>query len=188
MEDLIKKSINDHKGTLAFLEENVGLVKEMAMLFISTIKSGGKVLFFGNGGSAADSQHLAAELVGRFKKNRPALASIALTTDTSILTAIGNDFGFDAIFERQIEALGKEGDLAVGLSTSGNSLNVIKAFNIAKEKKIRTISFLGNSGGKIKDITDISLVVPSADTARIQEIHSLTGHIICELVENELFS
>lgn len=188
MENLIKKAIDDHKKNLTFLEDNIELIKEIALLFISTINSGGKILFFGNGGSAADSQHLAAELVGRFKKDRAALPSIALTTDTSILTALGNDFGFDSIFERQIQALGKAGDLAVGLSTSGNSPNLIKAFNAAKEKNIKTLSFLGNNGGKIKDICGTSIIVPSSDTARIQEIHSLIGHIICELVENELFS
>lgn len=133
--------------------------------------------------SAANSQHFAAEIVGRFKLERKGLPAIALTTDISILTAIGNDYGFDRIFERQVEALGKEGDVLAGISTSGNSENVIKAANKAKEMGIYTIGLLGKGGGKLKDIVDLALVVPSNDTARIQECHLTIYHVICEEVE-----
>ncbi|AAB99342.1 phosphoheptose isomerase (gmhA) [Methanocaldococcus jannaschii DSM 2661] len=136
--------------------------------------------------SAANSQHFAAEIVGRFKLERKGLPAIALTTDISILTAIGNDYGFDRIFERQVEALGKEGDVLAGISTSGNSENVIKAANKAKEMGIYTIGLLGKGGGKLKDIVDLALVVPSNDTARIQECHLTIYHVICEEVEKKL--
>jgi len=152
------------------------------------LERGNKILICGNGGSAADSQHFAAELVGRFKLERKGLPAIALTTDTSILTAIGNDYGFDQIFERQVEALGKEGDILVGISTSGNSENVIRAVKKAKEIGIYTIGLLGKSGGKLKDLVDLSLVVPSNNTPRIQECHVLIYHIVCEEVEKRLLN
>ena len=147
------------------------------------LKSGKKVLLMGNGGSAADAQHIAGELVGRFKKERKAIPAIALSTDTSILTAIGNDYGFERVFERQIEALGEKGDVVIGISTSGNSENVYRAMRLAKENGLKTIGLLGNDGGRIKDFSDVTLTVPSKNTPRIQESHITIGHIICEGVE-----
>ena len=143
-------------------------------------------MFCGNGGSAADSQHLSAELVGRYMKNRKPLASVALTTDTSVITAISNDFSFDDIFSRQIEALGNMGDVLVGISTSGNSENVIRAFEVAKQKGIKTIGLLGKGGGKSSAIVNKSLIVSSESTARVQEMHILIGHILCDLIEEGL--
>ncbi len=172
---------------LKFIEENEEKLKKAIDVIYNALKNGNKILICGNGGSAADSQHFAAEIVGRFKLERKGMPAIALTTDTSILTAIGNDYGFDRIFERQVEALGKEGDVLVGISTSGNSENVIKAVNKAKEMGIYTIGLLGKSGGKLKDIVDLALIVPSNDTARIQECHLTIYHVICEEVEKRLF-
>ncbi len=172
---------------LKFIEENEEKLKKAIDVIYNALKNGNKILICGNGGSAADSQHFAAEIVGRFKLERKGMPAIALTTDTSILTAIGNDYGFDRIFERQVEALGKEGDVLVGISTSGNSENVIKAVNKAKEMGIYTIGLLGKSGGKLKDIVDLALIVPSNDTARIQECHLTIYHVICEEVEERLF-
>ncbi len=140
----------------------------------------------GNGGRAADAQHIAAELMGRFKKERKALPAIALTVDTSALTAIGNDYGFDTVFSRQIEGLARKGDVVLGFSTSGNSENVIRAFKIANELGAVTIGLLGNEGGRAKDNVRLSIIVPSDDTARIQEVHITIGHIICEILDEEL--
>jgi D-sedoheptulose 7-phosphate isomerase len=139
----------------------------------------------GNGGSAADSQHLAAEIVGRFKKERMGMASIALTTDSSIITSIGNDYGFEAIFSRQVEAIGNLGDILVGITTTGNSGNVVAAINAGKKMGLVTVGLLGNDGGKLKSLCDHSIIVPSNDTARIQESHILIGHILCEFIEVE---
>ena len=186
MDKIINDSIASHKEALQFLEDNSQKLKDIAELFIQAIKNKGKILFFGNGGSAADAQHLAAEYVGRFKLERSAMAAIALTTDTSILTAVGNDYGFDEIFTRQIEALASKNDVAVGISTSGKSNNVKKALDKAKDLGLKTVGFLGRDGGDLKDIVDIELTVPSFDTPRIQEIHALAGHIICEIVEKSL--
>lgn len=171
---------------LKFIEENEGKLKKAIEIILETLKNGNKILICGNGGSAADSQHFAAEIVGRFKLERRGLPAIALTTDTSILTAIGNDYGFEKIFERQVEALGEEGDVLIGISTSGNSENVIRAVNKAKEMGIYTIGLLGKGGGKLKDIVDLALIVPSNDTARIQECHLTIYHVICEEVEKRL--
>ena len=143
-------------------------------------------ILMGNGGSAADSQHIAAELVGRFKKERRAIPAIALTVDTSSLTALGNDYGFDSIFERQVEAHARENDAVVGISTSGNSENVVRALKKANEIGAETIGLVGNNGGKIKEVANLSIIVPSNDTARIQEVHITIGHIICELIEEDL--
>ncbi len=151
------------------------------------LKSGKKILLMGNGGSAADAQHIAAELVSRFKKERKAIPAISLSTDTSILTAIGNDYGFEKVFERQIEALGEKGDVVIGISTSGNSENVYRAMKLSKEMGLTTIGLLGNNGGKIKELSDISLIVPSKNTPRIQETHITIGHIICEGVERKVY-
>ncbi|GAB4299670.1 MAG: D-sedoheptulose 7-phosphate isomerase [Desulfuromonadia bacterium] len=144
------------------------------------------LLVFGNGGSAADAQHFAAEIVGRFKRERSAWPAIALTTDSSILTAIGNDYGFDRVFSRQVEALGRPGDLVVGISTSGNSENVRQGLVVAREIGCRTAALLGRDGGVIRDLVDIPIVIPSHDTPRIQEAHSLIIHIVCDLVEEAL--
>jgi D-sedoheptulose 7-phosphate isomerase len=150
-------------------------------------KSGNKVLFCGNGGSAADAQHLAAEFSGRFYKDRKALPSEALHCNTSYVTAVANDYSYDVIYSRIIEGTGEKGDVLVGLSTSGNSKNIIKAFETAREKKITTIGFTGESGGKMRELSDFLFNVPSKDTPRIQESHILIGHIICQLVEEKLF-
>ena len=175
-EKLVHKVMGS-KRLLKAIEEAVGLVS-------LTLASGGKVMFCGNGGSAADAQHWAAEIVGRFQKERPGMAALALTTDTSILTAIGNDYGYDRIFARQVEGLGREGDVLVGISTSGNSGNVLAAIETARAKGIRVIGFTAKGGGKMADLCDVLLDVPSVNTARAQEIHEIMGHIICELVED----
>lgn len=149
--------------------------------------AGGKLLIFGNGGSAADAQHLSAEFVGRFVLERRALPAIALTTDSSILTAVGNDYGFDRVFSRQIEALGQAGDVAIGISTSGNSPNVIAALKQARRQNLKTIGLAGKDGGLLRLNCDIPLVVASSNTARVQECHITIGHVLCELVETDLF-
>jgi len=152
---------------------------------IESIKKGGKVILFGNGGSASDSQHIAAELVGRFRKERSALAAIALTTNTSILTSLANDYSYEIVFSRQIEALGQKNDIAIGISTSGKAKNVAAGIKQAKKMGIKTIALTGGDGGELAKLADISLIVPSLVTARIQEAHITLGHIICELVEQE---
>jgi D-sedoheptulose 7-phosphate isomerase len=161
-------------------------VANAAEIVVKSLKSGGKIIWCGNGGSAADSQHLAAELVGRFAVNRQALASIALTTDTSIITALGNDFGFETIFSRQIEALGKKGDVLIGISTSGNSANVIEAINAAKKIGITTIGFTGIKKSKMDEIVDLCIKVPSETTSHIQTVHITIGQIICGVAENAI--
>jgi len=151
------------------------------------LRNGHKVLFFGNGGSAADAQHLAAELVGRFGPHRSPLPAISLATDTSVLTAVGNDYGYDKVFARQIEALGQSGDIAIAISTSGNSPSVLAAIDVARSKGLFTIGFTGETGGKMKDRVEVLFRVPSRETPRIQETHVMLGHILCELVDRELF-
>jgi len=182
---IIEEAIKKHKEVLSSLERQIPKIEKIASLCISSLKKGGKIIFCGNGGSAADSQHLAAELVGRFLKEKKPLASLALSVNTSILTAVGNDYGFEKIFSKQIEALGKSRDLLIAISTSGNSKNVVEAVKKAKEKGIKTIGFLGKDGGKLKKIVDIPLIVKSNNTARIQEMHILIGHILCEIIEEE---
>jgi D-sedoheptulose 7-phosphate isomerase len=152
----------------------------------ASIRAGGKIMFFGNGGSAADAQHLATELTVRYKTDRAPIAAIALTTDTSALTAIGNDFGFEHLFARQVAALGKKGDIAIGISTSGNSKNVIHAFTEAKKTGITTVGFTGKTGGSLSPLCDILLNVPSATTARIQEMHIMLGQMLCGALEIKL--
>lgn len=163
------------------------LVAEAAQQIVGSLRAGGKVLFMGNGGSAADAQHLAAEFVGRYLKERRALPALALSVNSSAVTAIGNDYGFDQVFARQLEALGKEGDVVVGISTSGNSRNVIQALEVAKSKSIYSVALTGESGGLMRKIADCAICMPSDKTPRIQECHILTGHIICEIVEIALF-
>ena len=159
----------------------------VALRIVESLRAGGKVIFFGNGGSAADAQHLTAEFTGRYLKERRALAALALSTNSSSVTAIGNDYGFDLVFARQLEALGKEGDIAIGISTSGNSRNVIRAFEVAKANSIYTVALTGASGGAMKKVADRTICVPTQETPRIQECHILAGHIICEIVELALF-
>ena len=168
------------------LKNYLPLIEKIAFKISECLRQGGKLLFMGNGGSASDSQHLAAEFVGRYEKERRALAAIALTTDTSILTAVGNDYGFERIFERQVEALGKKGDVLFAISTSGNSKNVLKAVHKAKEMGLVTIGFTGGAGGELKSLTDLALVIPSKKTSRIQESHIMIGHILCECVDELL--
>lgn len=159
---------------------------EVAKVASSTIKAGHKIMLCGNGGSAADSQHIAAELIGRFEKERRSMAAVALTTDTSALTAIGNDYGYDQVFARQVEGLGRSGDLLIGISTSGNSKNVVKAMEVAQSKGIRTVALVGDKPeGAMQAIADYVLAAPSTNTARIQECHILIMHTLCQLVESE---
>jgi len=167
----------------AFFEQEMDHLLTQADDMAERLRRGGRVLICGNGGSAADAQHLAAELSGRFVKERRALAGIALTTDTSALTAIGNDYGFDQVFSRQVEAIGRPGDLLIGISTSGNSPNIIRAAASAKELGVRTLGLLGRDGGRLVSLMDDSLVVPSTVTARIQEIHQMIYHFWCEALD-----
>ncbi len=162
-------------------------VVKVADTMTKCLRSGNKILFFGNGGSAADAQHLAAELSGRFLKERKSLSGWALTTNSSVLTAIGNDYSFDEVFARQVQGIGTPGDLAFGLSTSGNSPNVLRALDVAREKKLVTVGLTGRLGGKLPSAVDHCICIPSDQTPRIQEAHILTGHILCELIEETLF-
>lgn len=168
------------------IKANLELIVKVAGLMADCIKSGNKILIFGNGGSAADAQHIAAEFVNRFQIERPPLAAIALTTDTSIITSVGNDYHFDEIFSKQVSALGNKGDIAWGISTSGNSKNVVKAMEIAKEKELILVGMAGK-GGKLAELSELTFKVNSDTTARIQETHITIGHILCELVDNILF-
>ncbi|HEV8046706.1 MAG TPA: D-sedoheptulose 7-phosphate isomerase [Terriglobales bacterium] len=186
LRDRIGRSI-ELKEALLKDEHFQELVVQVAMQIVKSLERGGKVFFFGNGGSAADAQHLAAEFTGRFLKERRALPALALSVNSSSLTAIGNDYGFDIVFARQLEALGREGDVAVGISTSGNSPNVIRALETANSKSIFSVALTGKSGGTLKNIADCTICIPSEETPRIQECHILTGHLICEIVEEVLF-
>lgn len=167
------------------IDEQMPLLNEIMHVLLQALQAGKKIILFGNGGSAADSQHIAAELVSKFRRDRRALPAIALTTDTSILTSIGNDYSFADVFSRQIEAFGQKGDVAIGISTSGNSPNVLKAIQFAKEQGLTTIGFSGADGGELKDCTDICFRVPSQSTPRIQEVHITVAHALCELIEQE---
>jgi D-sedoheptulose 7-phosphate isomerase len=171
----------------AFFDSHADRVARAADILIAAIQGGGKVLIFGNGGSAADAQHIAAELVNRLNYDRPPIAAIALTTDTSILTSVGNDLTFDELFERQLRALGRPGDVALAISTSGNSSNVLRAVGAARELRLKTIALAGRSGGQLADMVDLALVVDAESTQRIQETHITIGHILCELIEEALF-
>ena len=183
----IKSSV-ELKQKLLESQDVLSAIEAAANTIISAFRNKKKLLIAGNGGSAADAQHLAAEFVNRFGFDRPGLPAIALTTDTSILTAVGNDSSFDRVFARQIEALGTPGDVFMGISTSGASHNLMEALNACKKHKIVTIGLTGIYGGHMKDLCDICIKVPSGETPRIQEVHILAGHIICNLVEEELFS
>lgn len=168
------------------LRTNLDKIKEIATIIVNCLRKNGKVILFGNGGSASDSQHIAAELIGRFRKNRNALPAIALTSNTSILTALANDYGFTEIFKKQIEALGNKNDVVIGISTSGRTENVILGIKQAKKMGLKTVALTGKDGGKLANLADVSLMVPSSVTARIQEAHITIGHIVCELVEEAL--
>ena len=188
MENIILKRFKESGDVKTrFLKENLPKLLEVIKLISHAFEAGNKLFFFGNGGSAADAQHLAAEFVNRYIMDRPPLPAVALTTDTSILTSISNDFAFNEIFAKQLRALGKEGDVAIGISTSGNSSNVLKAFEVAKEMGIKTVALTGNDGGTLAKMADFSLIVSSTSTPRIQETHILIGHILCEMVEHKIF-
>jgi len=186
MKDVIEQEINEHINVAEQMHSLTDDIAKIASLCIDSIRSGGKILIFGNGGSAADAQHIAAELVGRYKSERKGLPAVALTTDTSALTSIGNDFGYDQIFQRQIEALGRPEDVVIGISTSGNSSNVISALELSKKIGCKTIGLSGNDGGDMNKICDVNIVVPASDTPRIQEMHILIGHTLCQLIEQSL--
>ena len=182
----IKKSY-ETKQNIYNDNELLNKIEQVAEMCVSLYRGSNKTILAGNGGSAADAQHIAAELVGRYGFDRPSIPSLALTTDTSNLTAIGNDYGYDKVFSRQLEGMGQDGDIFIGISTSGNSANIINAFKSAKEKNIATVALVGKDGGEMAKLADISLVVPSDSTPRIQESHILIGHILCDIIEKEIF-
>ncbi len=186
MEAKITSALKRHIEAAAALAADPAPLRDIAAALAGTVKAGGKILLCGNGGSAADSQHIAGELVGRFKKERRAIAAISLTTDTSVMTCLGNDYGFDRVFERQVEALGRKGDLLIAISTSGSSANVLKAAVKAKEIGMTVIGFFGKGGGAIVKYCDLAFLAPETDTPRVQEMHILAAHIICELVEDSV--
>jgi len=187
IKNIIQASI-DVKQQVLKNEDLVKTIEEVVTVIVTAFKNGKRVYFCGNGGSAADAQHLAAEFSGRFYTDRKALPAEALHCNTSYLTAVANDYGYDLVYSRMIDGIGEAGDVLAGLSTSGNSVNIIKAFEIAKQKGIITIAFTGSSGGQIKSLSDYLINIPSTDTPRIQESHIMVGHIICELVEERLFN
>lgn len=184
---VFEQAISDHIAVIHSIRQQQPILERIASEMANAIAAGNKVLWCGNGGSAADSQHLAAELMGRFRRERKALASIALTTDTSILTAIGNDYGFERVFQRQVEALCAPGDVVVGISTSGNSQNVCAALETARTMGAFTVALTGASGGVMRGIAAATLCVASKDTARIQEGHILCGHMLCDWIELSVF-
>lgn len=184
-EQAIRQALSAHRAATEPLHEQMPLLIEMGMRLRSCLLAGGKILLLGNGGSAADCQHIAAEIVGRYKRERRGLPAIALTTDTSILTAVGNDYGFEHVFSRQVEALCTPKDVVIGLSTSGNSPNVLAAIHTARQIGAFTIGLTGGGGGKLAQCCDLSLVVASNDTPRIQETHILVGHMLCDLIDAE---
>jgi D-sedoheptulose 7-phosphate isomerase len=190
MQDKIRNIISESVAVKNKVLQNEGLLKtveKVVSLMVKALKNGNRIYFCGNGGSAADAQHLAAEFSGRFYIDRDALPAEALHCNTSYLTAVANDYGYDVVYARIIKGIGVKGDFLVGLSTSGNSENIVKAFEVAREKGISTVGFTGEAGGKMKALSDYLLNVPSTDTPRIQESHIMLGHIICELVEEHYF-
>lgn len=188
MDSIIRQSLEDSQRIKQrFILDHTDQIKELAAWIAEAFSHGGKLFIFGNGGSAADAQHIAAEFVNRFLMERPPLPALALTTDTSILTSISNDYDFSEVFAKQIKALGHKGDIALGITTSGNSPNVVKGLEVSKELGIKTVALTGQDGGKVARVADLSLVVASDQTPRIQEAHGLLGHILCELVDYILF-
>ena len=190
MREYIVQQISEAQRVLTDMlasEELMAAAERAATTCIASLKNGGKVLFAGNGGSAADAQHMAGEFVSRFAFDRPGLPAIALTTDTSILTAIGNDYGYEKLFARQVQAHGRQGDVFIGYSTSGKSPNILRAFEEAHSRGVICIGLTGNRGGPMRELCDVLLEIPSSDTPKIQEGHLVLGHVICGLVENSLF-
>lgn len=182
----IQQLIEEHESAIINVKKScIPVIEKMAKICRQAIKNGNKILLCGNGGSAADSQHIAAEFVGRFLKERRGLPAIAFTTDTSILTAVANDYGYDDVFRRQVEALGQKGDVFIGISTSGNSVNVVKAFEQAKKQGLTIFAFTGAKESKMSAIADVTLRVPSPVTARVQECHIMVGHILCACVDED---
>ena len=180
------KRMEDHQAAVeSLIREEIATIEKMAEVCHIAIQQGNKILICGNGGSAADSQHIAAEFVGRFVKERKGLPAIALTTDSSILTAIGNDYGYDEVFRRQVEALGTEGDVLIGISTSGNSQNVVKAFEEGKKRGLHVLAFTGAKESKMSVLAEYALKVPAMVTARVQECHIMVGHMICEAIDED---
>jgi len=187
----IHAHISESVGVLDAMRNNsrlIDVVGEVAAVCVSTLRAGGKLLFMGNGGSAADSQHLAGEMVSRFSFDRPGLPAFALTVDSSVITAIANDYGYDRLFSRQVEAVGRSGDVLFGISTSGRSPNVLAGLRVAREMELVTVGMTGNSGGDITAIVDHLIEIPSSSTPKIQEGHIIVGHIICGLIEEQLFA
>jgi len=180
---MLNQCLNNHITVAKSMLKLLPKIEEASFLCVNVLNNGNKILLCGNGGSAADAQHIAAELSGRFKKERIALAGIALTTDTSALTAIGNDYGYECVFSRQLEALGREGDILICISTSGNSENILKAMQSAKKLDIKTITLTGKIGGEMIKYGDINIIIPSNDTPRIQEMHIMVGHMICAMID-----
>lgn len=187
-ESIFEKAIQEHLEVVRQVQAQHPVLESIAQAMAATLRASGKILWCGNGGSAADSQHLAAELVGRFRCERRGLPSIALTTDTSILTSVANDYGYRAVFSRQVEALGSPGDLLVGISTSGNSENVVAAMEVARQRRLVTVAFTGAGGGRVGQLADHLLAVASRDTARVQEAHILAGHMLCDWIELDWIS
>ena len=183
MKAIIENEFSEHLKVAQKISTLTDQVEAAAQLCIDSLKNGGKILIFGNGGSAADAQHIAAEMVGRYKVERKGLPAIALTTDTSALTSIGNDYGYNHVFDRQVEALANEADMAIGISTGGSSGNVINGLQTAKDLGCKTIGFSGRDGGEMNTLCDVNLVVPADDTPRIQEVHIVIGHTICHLID-----
>jgi D-sedoheptulose 7-phosphate isomerase len=185
MKSIIENEFNEHaKAIKDTVKVAINDIENAAKICIECLKNGNKILIFGNGGSAADAQHIAAEIIGRYKTDRKGLAAIALTTDSSVLTAISNDFGYSEIFTRQVEALARPGDTLIGISTGGSSQNVVNALKIAKNIQCQTIGLSGKDGGRFNTICDVNIVAKAQDTARIQEMHILIGHTICHLIDN----
>jgi D-sedoheptulose 7-phosphate isomerase len=186
-EALLQQELHEHRCAFeATVRTLTGPFIEALQILEHGVRSGGKLLLFGNGGSAADAQHLAAELIVRYKADRAPISAIALTTDSSTLTACGNDMGFDALFERQIEGLGRKGDVAVGISTSGNSANILRGLSQARAMGLQTVGLTGGTGGHMRSVCDVVIVVPSSVTARIQEMHITIGHVLCKALEQRL--
>ena len=183
MKSIIENEFAEHLKVAQLMSALTDKVETTAQLCIDSLKNDGKILIFGNGGSAADAQHIAAELVGRYKVERRGLPAIALTTDTSALTSIGNDYGYNHVFDRQVEALANKGDVAIGISTGGSSGNVINGLQTAKELGCKLIGFSGRDGGEMNTLCDVNLVIPAEDTPRIQEMHIVIGHTICHLID-----
>jgi D-sedoheptulose 7-phosphate isomerase len=187
MKEMIQAEFEAHRQTIeTTIEMLIPAIEQASHMLIDTLKHGNKILLCGNGGSASDAQHIAAELTGRYKSERRGLPGIALTTDSSALTAISNDYGYDRVFDRQVEALAQKGDLIIGITTSGNSQNVLNALTTGKALGCRTLGLSGKDGGKMNKVCDLNIVVPSNDTPRIQEMHILIGHTLCQAVDNEL--